>query len=160
MARDGLTKLKKDYEKLRKKYKLPKFQELNEDFGIERLADYETETLLKNVRKVMLEKMVDCLRFLELLLHPMNAPLFFLALAKSLSSGAKKKAQVIYERLLFFNLEAFMLDSVYDEKKEAEFIRRGFDEWQELKHEFYDLVDELRKTWKKKGENKEKRYFG
>ncbi len=160
MAQDELAKLKKDYEKLRKKYKLPKFQELNEDFGIERLADYENVLLLKNIRKTISEKMIDCLRFLELLLHPMNAPLFFLALAKGMSQADKKKAQHVYERLLSLDLEAFMLELVYNEKAEAEFIKKSFDEWQKLKQDLYELVANLRNSWNKETTDKEKSYYG
>ena len=45
-----LKELKKDYESLRKKYKLPAFSELNVDFEIEKLTD--RETALENIKKI------------------------------------------------------------------------------------------------------------
>ena len=48
-----LDKLKKEYEKLRKKHNLPSFNELNKDFSIERVCEIETDFLLKEVRKSM-----------------------------------------------------------------------------------------------------------
>ena len=68
-----LKDLKKEYSDLAEKYKLPSFKELNENFEIEKI-DKDTEILLRDVRKVMMEKIVNSLGFLEMFLNPMNAP--------------------------------------------------------------------------------------
>ena len=51
-----LEELKKEYEKLKKKHNLPIFKGMNEDFEIEKLQEKETELLLREVRRIMIEK--------------------------------------------------------------------------------------------------------
>ena len=85
----SLEDLKKDYEKLKSKYALPSFKELNEEFDIEKAAEQETECLIREVRKLIMEKVIAYLRFIEMLLNPSNAPMFFFALVKGLTSVDK-----------------------------------------------------------------------
>ena len=70
----GLKELKKKYADLSKKYKLPNFVNLNEDFEVEKI-ERDTDLLLKAIRKVMMEKIVNSMSFLEMLLNPVNSPL-------------------------------------------------------------------------------------
>ena len=46
---DCLDELKKVYLEIQKKYSLPDFDKLNEDFNIEKLADVETEYLIREI---------------------------------------------------------------------------------------------------------------
>ena len=85
----SLEKLKKDYEKLQKKYKLPSFQQLNEEFEIERIAEHETDILLREIRKAITEKAVAFLRFLEFLINFSAAPFFLLSVIKHLVASDK-----------------------------------------------------------------------
>ena len=55
----GLEQLKKDYEVIRKKYNLPGFKELNEDFYIEEIAESETDILL---RKIRIKRLFFCIK--------------------------------------------------------------------------------------------------
>ena len=46
-----LVRLKKDYAKLQKKYSLPSFENMNQDFSIEKAAELETDYLIREIRK-------------------------------------------------------------------------------------------------------------
>ena len=48
----------KKYLELNKKHNLPKFDELNRDFEIDKL-DKETDFLLKAIRKIIMEKIME-----------------------------------------------------------------------------------------------------
>src|SRR3989338_5772892 len=85
-----LNELKKRYKAVQDKYKLPDFSYLNENFEIEKLAESETELLLREIREIILEKAVAYLRFIEMLLNPSNAPMFFFSLVKGLSADDRK----------------------------------------------------------------------
>ena len=78
----SLEELKKDYLILQKKYKMPSFKELNEEFDIEKAAEHETDCLIREIRKAIMDKVIAYLRFVEMLLNPSNAPMFFFALVK------------------------------------------------------------------------------
>lgn len=156
----GLESLKLKYETARKKYNLPAFALLNEQFEIERIADRETEMLLREARKAITEKAVAFLRFLELMLNPSNAPFFMFAIIKNLNSPDKKTIEQIYERLCEFEIKAIGLDLKYNEAKEAEFIRYASKEWKNMEGQFAELGEIITRAWKTSSKKKERSYFG
>jgi hypothetical protein len=160
IGESGLKLLKKDYERIRTRYKLPSFQQLNEEFEIERIAEKETDMLLREVRKAITEKVVAFLRFLELMINPSGAPFFLLAILKNLSSVDKKLIEKIYKMMGEFEIKAISLDLKYSEKAEAEFIRESAKKWQEMQPELEELSEVLKRAWNASTEKKERSYFG
>ncbi|UZE93895.1 MAG: hypothetical protein IB618_03990 [Candidatus Pacearchaeota archaeon] len=156
----GLAALKKEYEKYRKKYKLPRFSELNQEFEIEKIQEKETEFLLREIRRAISDKIAAFLRFFELFLNPTTAPVFILALLKTLNVRDKELVEKIYHNLVAFELTAITLDIVYNEKKEAEFIRYIFKKWQGFKKELIEFSRVIERTKTKAREKKRKSYFG
>jgi hypothetical protein len=157
---EELMKLKKDYEKLEKKYKLPEYKILNEEFDIEKVQEIETETLLREIRKVIMDKVLAYLRFIELLLNPSNAPMFFFAILKGLDNGDKKLLEELYSRLGRIEIEVVEVDNDYSEKREAEFIKRVMTEWKGVKEDMKRVSKALQRGWDRKSERREKSYLG
>ena len=155
-----LEKLKKDYAVLEKKYKLPSFKELNEDFDIEKSAEHETDFILREIRKLVMDKVVAYLRFVEMLLNPANSPMFFLALIKGLTSQDKRILERIYEKLGDLEIDVIELDAVYNEEDEAEFIKKISKEWKEISKEMVKMVEVLRRNWHQKSSKGESGYCG
>lgn len=158
--KSSLEEMKKDYEKLRSKYALPSFKELNEEFDIEKAAEHETECLIREIRKLVMEKVITYLRFIEMLLNPSNAPMFFFALVKGLTASDKRILEKLYDKLGSFEIEIIELDCNYDEKDEAEFIKKILGEWQEIKEDMLKLVEVLKHNWSQKSKKDERGYFG
>ena len=155
-----LDQLKKNFAVLQKKYSLPNFKQLNEDFEIEKLSGKETDMLLREIRKLIVDKVLAYLRFLELLMNPTSAPMFFLAIVKTLSVEDKKLVENLYKSMASVEFNALDLDNRYSEKTEAEFIKNTYSSWQETKTEFSELAGQLKATWNKKSTKKERGYFG
>jgi len=155
-----LDRLKKDYETLAKKYKLPDYKTLNEEFDIEKVAEQETDTLLREIRKVIMDKVIAYLRFIELLLNPSQAPMFFFALLKGLDNDDKKLLEELYTKLGKLEIEVIEVDNDYSEKGEAEFIKRISAKWKEVKEGMKKISKSLKLSWEKKTEKKEKSYLG
>ena len=154
-----LESLKKQYKELKKKHDLPEFSELNELFDIEEV-DIETEFLLKKIRITISEKLTAYIRFIEIILNPSNAPIFFFKLVKKLDGDDKENLANIYEILSNFELENISLDLDYSEKKEAEFITNTYDTFNnQIKKDFLLIIEKL-----KNGEENSKKingsYFG
>lgn len=160
MAESCLDELKKNYEKLKLKYKLPGYVEINEDFDIEKLQENETDTLLREIRKVMMDKVIAYLRFIEGLLNPTNAPLFFFGLLKNLEANEKKLFEETYSKLGKIEIEVIEIDNIYYESKEAEFIIKLFKEWQGVKKDMSKISKILEDGWKKKTGKKDRGYLG
>lgn len=155
-----LEELKKNYKKLQEKYKLPSFQELNEEFDIEKAAEHETDCLLREIRKLIMEKTIAYLRFVEMLLNPSNAPIFFFALVKGLTSSDKRLLEKLYEKLGNFEIDVIELDCNYDEKGEVGFIKKILVEWQDVKEDMTKLTEILRRNWNQKSRKNDRGYLG
>ncbi len=162
MTKDGqkLEKLKKEYEILRKKYNLPDFKDLNEDFHIEKIAEFETEILIREVRKFMGDKMLNYMRFIENLLNPVNVPMFIFSIIKLLDTEEKKGLSEIYKEFMKKEIQFIELDLEFDEKKEAEFIKNAYGFWQRIKKDMLKIIDKINKKWDDKFEVNSKGYFG
>ncbi len=154
-----LEQVKKDYAELREKYSLPNFDDLNKDFQIEKVAETETELLLKEIRRFMFDKFSNYMRFLETLLNPVNASIFTFSVLKTLSVEDKKIAENIYKRLMKLEVDLMEIDIEYSEEKEAEFIKKGFKEWNEVKKSWLKIIRSVKKNWDNSVKNDSKGYF-
>lgn len=155
-----LETLKQEYEKFKKKYDLPEFQKLNEEFEIEKIAEQETDFLLREIRKAINEKAMGFLRFLELILNPTNAPFFMFTILRNLNSVDKKLVENIYEKICGFEIEAISLDLAYSEKKEAEFIKNAAKKWGSMREDLLELSEVIEKAWKASSDKGKKDYLG
>lgn len=155
-----LEDLKKNYKKIQSKYNLPDFIELNKDFHIEKIAEIKTDFLIREVRKFMADRFSNYLRFIEALLNPVNAPMFVFSIVKSISNEEKKKLTEIYKKLAQIEVEIIELDIQFVEDKEAEFINKSYEIWQEIKNNLLDILAVIKKNWNNKSEVNEKGYFG
>lgn len=155
-----LSEVKKQYEPLKKKYKLPEFLKLNEEFEIEKIQEKETDFLLREIRRAMSDKIAAFLKFLELFLNPQFAPLFILASLKNFTPKEKDSIEKIYKELANIEFFSIDLDINYNEDKEARFIRETFKKWQELKPQLQEISEVILQLQKKSSEKKDKSYFG
>jgi len=156
----NLKELKKDYENIQRKYDLPKFEELNKDFHIEKLAEIETDFLVREIRKFIADKFSNYLRFIEVLLHPVNAPMFVFSIIKSIGADEKKKLTDVYKKLVKIEVRLIELDIKFIEEKEIEFIKESYEIWQEIKKDMLEIVEVIKKNWDNKSEVNGKGYFG
>jgi len=155
-----LLKLKKDYSILERKHNLPDFKDLNEDFHIEKIAESETEILIREVRKFMGDKMMNYMRFIENLLNPVNVPMFIFSIIKLLDAEEKKGLSEIYKELMKKEIQFIELDLEFNEEKEIEFVKNAYKFWQGIKKDMLKIMDKINKKWDNKFEANSKGYFG
>lgn len=154
----NIDELKKKYGELAKVYGLPSFAELNENFEIEKIRKGQ-ETLLKTVRKTIMEKIINSMGFLETLLNPVNAPRIYFSYIKSMSSEDRKDIEKMYSTLGDLVVDSLGLEIDYDEKKEAEMIKKLMEKWGSVKPGFRKVVADMQKP-SSSAFVKEKSYFG
>ncbi len=141
---NDLEELKEKYNKFKEKYELPNFTELNEQFDIEEINP-ETEFLLKKIRRLIAEKIDGNLRFLEIILNPNNTPLFLFKLIKKLDRDEKEILNKLYEKLGNLEIELVSLDIEYNEKKEAEFIKKCFETFgREIRADLLKIIEKMK----------------
>lgn len=153
-----LEELTETYEGFAKKYKIPDFNSINEDFEIDKI-EKESFTFLKVVRKVMMEKIVNSLGFLEMLNNPVNAPRIYLSYLKSITSEEKKIIDDLYMKLGELSLYTLSLEIEYSEKDEAEAIKKIYLTWNSIKPDFKKIIINLTRP-EKEVAKKEKSYYG
>ncbi len=153
-----LSDLKKQYIEFQKKYGLPEFSKLNEDFEIEKI-DRESDIFLKTIRKVMMEKMVNSLAFLDMMMNPMNAPRIYLPYISSMGVEDKKIIDNLYGAFGEVSLACLPLEMNYSEKEEAEMIKHIYEQWDKSRKGFSELLKKVHKPVKN-DIKKEKSYFG
>lgn len=158
--KNKLDDLKKRYKKIQSKYGLPDFKPMNEDFQIERICEVETDYLVREVRKFMAEKFSNYLRFVEAILHPVNAPMFVFSIIRAINNEEKVGLKGVYKWLAQMEVRLIELDVEFSEKKEAKFIKENFEVWQSMKKDLSKFIDSVKNSWDKKFEVNNKGYFG
>ena len=153
-----LPELKKRYISVQKKNKLPSFDVLNENFEIDKI-DRDTDCLLRLIRKVMMEKVVNSLSFLDLILNPVNAPRMYVAYARSLTAEDRKIIDEIYTSLSSVSLASLDLEVDYSEKKEAEAVKKILLAWNSVKPKFRIIMSNMKRPGNISA-RKDKSYFG
>ena len=156
----ALDNLKVVYREIQKEYDLPDFDSLNRDFQIEKLAESETDFLVREIRKFVAEKMSNYLRFIETILNPVNVHMFVYSVIKSIGNEEKKVLTNVYKKLAKFEVDLIGLDISFSEEKEVKFIKSAFEVWQEIKKDILGVLDIVKKNWDNKIESNGKGYFG
>jgi len=156
----NLETLKQEYKKIQEKHNLPGFEEMNNNFNIEKAAEVEVDLLIREIRRFVADKLANYMRFAEAILNPVNVQMFVYSLIKSLDVQEKEKLTEIYKKLSKNELKLIELDINYSEEKEALFIRDSYKMWQEMKEDLLDVIEKANKNWDNKVESKNKDYFG
>lgn len=155
-----LTELKEKYKVISKRYNLPDFDDLNREFSIEKIAEEETDFIIREISRVMSEKVSTYLRLSEAMLNPSNSTLFTLSIMKTMENDEKRKLTDIYKKLAKIEIDIVILDTDFSEEKTANFINSFHKEWKEIKEDFLYIFEKIKSNWDDKKENNSKTYFG
>jgi hypothetical protein len=66
----------------------------------------------------------------------------------------------MYNEISKLNLLSLKLDTIYNEEKEAEFIKNSYEKWSFLKKQIYDLLDKINFENEKSNLDNNSNYFG
>ena len=157
---EKLELFKKKYEELSKRYGLPDFRFMNENFEIESLAEEETDILIRKIRKNISERIVSLIRLLEAFQNPSNSPMFIFNIIKSFNEEDKEKIAQLYKKLNEYDIEIFSLDVEYNEEKEVSFIKKFCESWKDVQLGLKNIEKAMRKSSGIQGKAKERSYFG
>ena len=143
----------KQYNELRKKYKLPEFKEINYEFELSDLD--ETDFLIKSIIRRIAEKLDFFTSILEGLLQPDAADISAIHESRFFDDYEKKKIYELYRKLMILNRRSAELSLVNSEKDEAEFISGFFSEWKPIKEELKKYLNKIKESWKTETDIKE-----
>ena len=156
----NLEKLKEAYGEKSKKYSLPTFSELAEEFDIERFVEKNTSFVLRDIRRAINEKLSAYLHLFETFMNPSSVPVFMFSMIKNMTEEDKKIIKEMYQQLAKKEMEILRLDTLYNEKNEADFIINASKDWKEMKNKIYKLIEKLEGDFSKDSISGSRGYFG
>jgi hypothetical protein len=148
-----------EYNELKEKYSLPEFKKICEDFDIEKVSDKDSDFLLREIRRVMNEKISAYLHLFETLINPTSPPIFVFSILRGASNSDKESMKEIYKILAKTQLEIMKLDTVYQESTEVKFIVNTFEMWQKLKPTIMSIIENFETNFEKDDSSKKSSYF-
>ena len=86
--------------------------------------------------------------------------LFIFSLVKTLETKQKEALTEVYKKLVKQELELVGLDLEFSEEKEAEYVKKVFSLWQDIKKDMLDVFKFVRENWDKEADKGSKAYFG
>lgn len=155
-----LELFKKKYAEIQNKHDLPSFEELNQDFHIEKLCKTESDYLVREIRKFMIEKLQNYARFIESIINPSGASIFIFSIIKTLNEEDKKILSEVYKKLSRIEIDLIDLDLYFSEQKEVEFVKSFSSVWQSIKKDLLGVLGSIKNNWDKGSEKGTNAYFG
>lgn len=156
-------KAEKLYSKFREKYKqLPDFKKLDSEFEITSVEEKHINEryFLRSVRRRVYEKMYYFNSALVTVIAPQSPSIILAHENKFISNDDRDDIMKVIRKLTKLERENLLLETDYDEVKDADFIRVAFDAWQEVKPPIKRLLTIMRDSWDKKDSFKIGDYFG
>ena len=145
MAKDGdLKEIKAKYEKARKKYSLPKFEDIDREFEI-RLID-DQGFIIKEVRRAILTHIQNLGNFFMPVLDPHPSELHSLVEMSAFNKHEKDKLFLFYKKL-YHLIHKGITTSVISEKAETDFIKEVWKLWPQIKKEAKSYMDKITAEW-------------
>lgn len=154
-----LEEFKKKYADLGKKYGLPSFTELNNVFEIDKI-ERDSDTLLREIRKVLMDKVINYIRLFEMIFNPASAPPTFLAFVREIRAEERSSLEKVYKECVELELLALARELEHNEKAEAELIANIYKVMTGLKGDLTKVISMMSRNWRLQVSKKEKSYFG
>ncbi len=153
---------KQAYEVWQKKYNLPAFKILEDEFDLY-LSDVEKipkDVVLASIRRRMQEKIGGVVHLMEEITFPNNGSIVSLHEAKFLSDAQKETVGALMQKMMFFERKALILDLKPAISTDAEFINSFMKEWPEMLKQLVTVLESLRDGWKETDKKEILHYFG
>ena len=143
---DNIGKLKKEFEKVREKYGLPSFEELDNEFEIRKI-DFDLH-LVRETRRAMTHRLTAIADLLEPILNPSEANLHSAIESKHFDKNDVDDMFSYYKKL-WHHVHEGVVASLISEKDEADFIKAMWKIWPEIKKTALKYAQKITESWKK-----------
>ena len=154
-----VNEIEKEYIKLSKKYKLPKFNEIDSEFEISNLES--ARILIKNILRRIEEKLEFYIEVIGNLVHPDASSLSTMYEVRYFSDDEKNDVYMQFKKLMKANRSIIELVLVSDEKKQTDFLKGFLNEWQDMKKELISHIGKMKDSREKESTIEEDLgYFG
>ena len=148
--------IEEKYNRLKAKYNLPDFREINNAFEISLIE--KDEFLLREIRRKLADKIAFFAGIMGGSVSPDSVPGALIEFGNIDDEDAKKVFD-IYKKLMYWERYSAQNSALGDDKKDAEFIRAFYEAWKTLRNEIAEILGELKESWKKKAKKEDGEYL-
>ena len=141
-----MADIKKGYESLRKKYKLPEFKKLDSMFEISAIEG--GKFLTRDIRRRIFDILENYSKSIEGILYP-ETTLNSLYESRFFSDNDKERIFKLYKELMTLQKRALLVSTLDSEKEDVNFIIDVFEGWDSIKTELNGIFEKLKKAWEK-----------
>lgn len=154
--------LRVEYEKLNKKYDLPGYNELDEEFELLYFQPViEIKYPLRFIRRRIVDKFSGFVNYFQNIINPVNASIIFMEESGFLTDEEKKELAIFIKNMIILERESLILDIELDERRDAKFIKEASLKWKEYKLKLLEYAFKIKKEWEKGTTSEEENhYFG
>jgi hypothetical protein len=137
--------VKDDYEKLRKRFNLPSFDEIDAEFD---LAGIEEGNLLREIRHRVHERLEFGAGIIDTICQPDANNMRSMMECGFFNDQEKTKAFHLSQRLMVLWRSLTEAELLNDEKSDVEAIKLAFKEWKEMKEPLLAFIRKMKESWK------------
>jgi hypothetical protein len=140
----------KEYDLLKKKYSLPDFDKIEEEFEIiESIASarYKPPYVLRFIRRSIVNLFWKWIDYMHSMIYPNPQSAILLKEAEFYTDEEKKKIHDVINILVILARQSTMLELYKSEQKAAEFIKDTYNKWMDIKPTIEPLVTKSIKSW-------------
>jgi len=148
--------IEEKYSKLKAKYNLPDFKEINDFFEISTIE--KDDFLLREIRRKIADKVSLFAGILGGVVSTEPTPASMIEFGNIEESDAKRAFE-IYKKLMYWERYSAEIGAIGDEKNDAKFIKEFYEEWKTLRNDVAELIGKLKEAWKKGTKGMEEGYF-
>jgi hypothetical protein len=153
------NKIEEEYNKLFKKFKLPKFNEIDSEFEISTLEN--ERFLVKNILRKIAEKLEFYIDIIGNLVHPDASNISSMYEIRYLSNDEKNNMYLLFKKMMKTHRGIIGIVLNNDEKQQTEFLNNFFTEWIGFKKELIIYMGKIKDSWDKESTIEEDiGYFG
>ncbi|MBU2496845.1 MAG: hypothetical protein KJ767_02195 [Nanoarchaeota archaeon] len=141
---ENLKKLKEDYEVLRKKYELPKFEKFNTEFNLESIQTLDTEFLARRLRLLIDIRVGNILSWLEGFMNPQRATVLMFEIINNLKEEEKQVLKEIYSELGELKIDAWKIELLpYNEENEIRLVKDSIKKFDKIKIRLQKIIEKM-----------------
>ena len=153
------NEIEQEYNKLSKKYKLPKFNEIDSEFEVSSLEN--ERFLIRNILRKIAEKLEFYIDIIGNLVHPDASNISSMYEIRYLTNDEKNNTYLLFKKMMKTHRGIIGLVPNNDEKQQTEFLNSFFAEWIGIKKELIIYIGKIKDSWDKESTIEEDiGYFG
>jgi len=151
--------LREEYNKLSKKYDLPDFDKLNNEFELETIE--REEFPLRQIRRRIVDRLVIFCKIIEEIIYPSGQNQLINHEIRSFSEEDRKQFVELHKKMMVYERQSLFLNiSSSKEEEDAKYIFQLFSEMDDYKLVILEVVKKMQTAWKHDLPDEEQPYFG